>query len=91
MHSSTSTAHRLDDTDGEPLEHLSLGQLLQRLAACEETLRGVTSAESGDVPRPERQAAKETGARISLELERRRQQRRDAGRSRSAAWPPPPW
>ncbi|WP_406830650.1 hypothetical protein ABEG17_16885 [Pedococcus sp. KACC 23699] len=74
------------------MDHLPLRELLQRLAASEETLR-VTQHRRPEAEAPhEQQAARETGARITSELERRRQQRRrDEGRRRSAAWPPPPW
>ena len=92
MHSSTSTARQRSDADTVSLDHLPLRELLQRLAASEETLRVTPQARSDAEAEDEHQAARETGARITSELDHRRQQRRrDEGRRRSAAWPPPPW
>ena len=81
-----------DDPTGAALTHLSVRELLQRLAACEEALR---TPLPGEQPPAERQALLRDEAAISGELQRRRHLRhprqRAAGRRPSAAWPPPPW
>lgn len=97
----TSSAPRAQQADptGTALTHLSLRELLQRLATCEELLR--VPGPDGDrlssavPPAWDRQAVLREQAAISGELERRRHLRhprqRGVERRRSAAWPPPPW
>jgi hypothetical protein len=95
MQPTTSDASRTQQgTTTEHLTHLSLRELLQRLAGCEESLR--TSHASVAVPgSAERELVLRDQARITQELRRRRHLRRlrphGEERRRSAAWPRPPW
>jgi hypothetical protein len=79
----------------EHLTHLSLRELLQRLASCEEALR--TSRVTGVVRdgSSDRETVLADQVRITQELRRRRHLRRLRPaleeRRRSAAWPRPPW
>jgi len=79
----------------EHLTHLSLRELLQRLAACEESLRPARPAEEARPGSPERELVLHDQARITQELRRRRHLRRlrpqGEERRHSAAWPRPPW
>jgi hypothetical protein len=84
MHSKRSGAarpQRLLDPAGESLTSLSLSELLQRLAACEEALRADpwTVLEPAAQEPPERQALLEAQTEVTRELRRRRLLRRQEG------------
>lgn len=92
MQPTTSDAPRTEQgTLTEHLTHLTLRELLQRLATSEEALR--SSRLTGFTP--ERETVLQDQARIARELRRRRHLRRVPAhgeeRRRSAAWPRPPW
>ncbi|KRE55418.1 hypothetical protein [Phycicoccus sp. Soil748] len=96
MQPTTSEAPRTEQSAlTEHLTHLTLRDLLQRLAACEEALRSPGAAGSVRAGSPEREAVLHDQARITQELRRRRHLRRlhphGEERRRSAAWPRPPW
>lgn len=79
-----------------PLTHLSVCELLQRLASCEDALRADPSAvATADAPETtaDRRAILHQQDQIVRELRRRRYFRgvAQSERRRSAAWPPPPW
>jgi hypothetical protein len=82
-------------TATEHLTHLSLRELLQRLATCEESLHSARVTGVANHSSPEREAVLDDQARITQELRRRRHLRRlrpqVEERRHSAAWPRPPW
>jgi hypothetical protein len=96
MQPTTSDAPRtLQGATTEHLTHLSLRELLQRLAACEESLRSTQPVQAVHDGLRDREEVLQDEARITRELRRRRHLRRlrphPEERRHSAAWPRPPW
>ena len=94
MTATTSDLSRTEELDDDPglLTSLSVRELVQCLAACEEALW--SGREGGLLGAEERRTLLGRQARLVRELRRRRlSQGNGAGdaRRRSAAWPPPPW
>jgi hypothetical protein len=96
MAAQPSETHHSDPPDAEQarLGHLTVRELFQRLAACEEALWPTPEYDAGQVDGRERRNLLQSEARILRELRRRRRLHahgHGAARRSSAAWPPPPW